>query len=114
MTVASSEILHGMLDLMILKSLDAMGPLHGHGIAKRLEQVSDGSLQVNPGTIYASLLRLLQRRWIAAAWGTSENNRRAKFYRITPTGQKQLAAEARQWTEAAGLMNRLLDLPERT
>src|SRR5205814_8470885 len=89
-----SDILQGTLDLMVLKTLDAMGPLHGYGIARRIEQISDDVLQLNQGTIYASLLRLQQRRWISASWGTSENNRRAKYYALTKSGRKQLAAEA--------------------
>ncbi len=78
-----ADILQGTLDLMVLKTLDAMGPLHGYGIAKRIEQLSGEALQINQGTIYLCLVRLVQRKWIAASWGTSENNRRAKFYEIT-------------------------------
>ena len=113
MTVERSDILHGTLDLMILKSLDALGPLHGYGIARRLEQASDGTLQVNPGTIYASVLRLLQRRWISAAWGVSDHNRRAKFYAITPAGRRQLGAEAKHWTRVSAMLDRLLAMPGR-
>ena len=80
---SKSEILQGTLDLMVLQTLDAMGPLHGYGIARRIEQISEDVLQLNQGTIYASLLRLQQRRWISASWGTSDNNRKAKFYAIT-------------------------------
>src|SRR5207245_2641705 len=83
MSDSKSDILQGTLDLMVLQTLDAMGPLHGYGIARRIEQISEDVLQLNQGTIYASLLRLQQRRWISATWGTSENNRRAKFYAIT-------------------------------
>ena len=101
------DALYGTLDVIIMKSLDAMGPLHGHGIAKRLEQASDGSLQLNPGTIYASLLRLQQRRWISAAWGTSENNRKAKFYAITSAGRRQLSAETKNWERISAVMARL-------
>ena len=108
-----SDILQGTFDLMVLKTLDAMGPLHGYGIARRIEQVSDDVLQLNQGTIYASLLRLQQRRWISASWGTSENNRRAKFYTITRGGRKQLAAEAENWTRIAGVIGRVLRLAER-
>ena len=107
-----SEILQGTLDLMVLKTLDAMGPLHGYGIARRIEQVSEDMLQLNQGTIYASLLRLQQRRWISAAWGTSENNRRAKFYAITKAGRKQLAAEAESWQRIAGIIGRVLRLAD--
>src|SRR5580693_6850569 len=92
-----SEILQGTLDLMVLKTLAAMGPVHGYGIARRIEQISEETLQINQGTIYASLVRLAQRGWISGAWGTSENNRKAKFYSITRTGRKQLTAEARNW-----------------
>ena len=108
-----SEILQGTLDLMVLKTLDAMGPLHGYGIARRIEQVSRELLQINQGTIYASLVRLLQRRWISAAWGASENNRKAKFYAITKAGRKQLAAEAKDWKRIAGVIGRVLQLADR-
>jgi PadR family transcriptional regulator, regulatory protein PadR len=108
-----SEILQGTLDLMVLKTLDAMGPLHGYGIARRIEQVSQEVLQINQGTIYASLVRLLQRGWISAAWGASENNRKAKFYSITKSGRKQLTAEAENWERIAGVMGRVLQLAGR-
>ena len=108
-----SEILQGTLDMMVLQTLDAMGPLHGYGIARRIEQISDDALQLNQGTIYAALLRLQQRRWIAASWGTSENNRKAKFYAITKAGRKQLAAETENWQRIAGVIGRLLRLSER-
>jgi transcriptional regulator len=107
-----SDILQGTLDLMVLQTLEAMGPLHGYGIARRIEQVSEDVLQLNQGTIYASLLRLQQRRWISASWGTSDNNRKAKFYAITRTGRKQLAAEAQNWERVAGVIGRLLRLSE--
>ena len=106
------EILQGTLDLMVLQTLDAMGPLHGYGIARRIEQISDEVLQLNQGTIYASLLRLQQRRWISATWGLSDNNRRAKFYAITRTGRKQLAVESQKWERVAGVIGRLLRLSE--
>jgi transcriptional regulator len=105
-----SDILQGTLDLMVLQTLDVMGPLHGYGIARRIEQVSDAVLQLNQGTIYAALLRLQQRRWIAATWGTSENNRRAKFYAITKAGRVQLAAQTENWERVAGVIGRLLGL----
>ena len=108
-----SDILQGTLDLMVLQTLDAMGPQHGYGVARRIEQISEDMLQLNQGTIYASLLRLQQRRWISASWGTSDNNRRAKFYTITRAGRKQLAAEAENWTRIAGIIGRLLRLAER-
>jgi PadR family transcriptional regulator len=107
-----SDILQGTLDLMVLQTLEAMGPLHGYGIARRIEQISDDVLQLNQGTIYASLLRLQQRRWISASWGTSENKRKAKFYEITKAGRKQLAAEADNWQRIAGVIGRLLRLSE--
>ena len=107
-----SDILQGTLDLMVLQTLEAMGPLHGYGIARRIEQVSDDVLQLNQGTIYASLLRLQQRRWISASWGTSDNNRKAKFYAITKAGRTQLAQEADNWQRVAGVIGRLLRLSE--
>jgi transcriptional regulator len=113
MSDSKSDILQGTLDLMVLQTLEAMGPLHGYGIARRIEQISEDVLQLNQGTIYASLLRLQQRRWISASWGTSENNRRAKFYAITRAGRKQLAAEAENWTRIAGVIGRLLRLADR-
>jgi PadR family transcriptional regulator PadR len=112
MTETRSEILQGTLDLMVLQTLDAMGPLHGYGLARRIEQISEDVLQLNQGTIYASLLRLQQRRWISASWGTSENNRKAKFYAITKAGRKHLAAEADNWQRIAGVIGRLLRLSE--
>jgi PadR family transcriptional regulator, regulatory protein PadR len=108
-----SDILQGTLDLMVLQTLDAMGPLHGYGIARRIEQISEDVLQLNQGTIYASLLRLQQRRWISASWGTSENNRKAKFYAITRSGRKQLAAQAQNWERISAVMMRLLRLAPR-
>ena len=108
-----SDILQGTLDLMVLQTLDAMGPLHGYGIARRIEQISEDVLQLNQGTIYASLLRLQQRRWISASWGTSDNNRRAKFYAITRTGRRQLATQAQNWERISAVMVRLLGLAQR-
>jgi PadR family transcriptional regulator PadR len=105
-----SSILQGTLDLMVLKTLDAMGPQHGYGIARRLEQVSGEHLLVNQGTIYLCLVRLTQKRWISTRWGTSENNRRAKFYSITKAGKRQLAAEADNWRRVSGVIGRLLRL----
>jgi transcriptional regulator len=113
MTKDRSEILQGTLDLMVLKTLDAMGPLHGYGIARRIEQISEEVLQLNQGTIYASLVRLLQKGWISGAWGASENNRKAKFYSITQRGRKQLSAETENWERIAGVMGRVLQLAER-
>jgi transcriptional regulator len=107
-----SEVLQGTLDLMVLKTLQAMGPLHGYGLARRIEQLSDEVLQLNQGTIYASLLRLQQRGWIASSWGASDNNRKAKFYSITRAGKKQLASEAENWERISGVIGRLLSLDE--
>ncbi len=108
-----SEILQGTLDLMVLKTLDVMGTQHGYGIARRIEQISEEVLRVNQGTIYASLVRLLQKGWISAAWGASANNRKAKFYSITKSGRKQLTAEVANWERIAGVMGRVLQLAER-
>lgn len=108
-----AEILQGTLDLMVLKTLEAMGPLHGYGIARRIEQISEEALLINQGTIYASLVRLLQRGWISSAWGASENNRKAKFYAITKTGRKQLRTEAKNWERIAGVVGRVLRIAEK-
>jgi PadR family transcriptional regulator len=105
-----SEVLQGTLDLMILKTLEAMGPLHGFGIARRLEQLSKDVLQLNEGTVYTSLLRLQQEGWIAAEWGVSENNRKAKYYSITRSGVKQLARETEDWERISGVIGRVLRL----
>ena len=105
---AKADVLQGTLDLMVLKTLHALGPLHGYGIARRIEQVSDNLLQLNQGTLYPALLRLQQRKWITAKWGISENNRKAKFYSITAAGEKQLAREAENWERIAAVMSRLL------
>jgi PadR family transcriptional regulator, regulatory protein PadR len=108
-----SEILQGTLDLMVLKTLAAMGPLHGYGIARRIEQISEDALAINQGTIYASLVRLMQRGWIAGAWGASENNRKAKFYSITKLGQERLAAETENWERISGVIGRVLRISEK-
>ena len=108
-----SEILQGTLDLMVLKALDAMGPMHGYGIALRIEQLSDEALRVNQGTIYLCLVRLVQKAWIQAEWGTSENNRKAKFYSITRAGRKQLAVETENWQRVSGVIGRVLRLTGR-
>jgi PadR family transcriptional regulator, regulatory protein PadR len=102
------EILQGTLDLMILKALVAMGPQHGYGIARRIEQLSGDALELNEGTVYTALLRLAQQGWITTEWGTSENNRRAKFYSITRSGRKQLASETENWERISGIIGRLL------
>ena len=104
-----SEVPYGTLDLMVLKTLQALGPLHGYGIARRIEQVAQGALALNQGTIYPALLRLEQKGWISSEWGTSENNRRARFYAITRSGKKQLAAEAESWARTVAMVSRLLD-----
>jgi PadR family transcriptional regulator, regulatory protein PadR len=114
MLEAKSEILQGTLDLMVLKTLDAMGPMHGYGIARRIEQLSDEALRVNQGTIYLCLIRLIQKRWISAEWGASENNRKAKYYSITKAGRKQLAAEAENWQRVSSTIGRLLGLATRS
>jgi PadR family transcriptional regulator PadR len=109
MSPANAEVPYGTLDLMVLKTLAAMGPLHGYGIGRRIEQAANGALALNQGTIYPALLRLEQKGWIASEWGTSENNRRARFYRITAAGRKQLAAETRLWSRTVSMVNRLLE-----
>jgi PadR family transcriptional regulator, regulatory protein PadR len=107
---AKSEILQGTLDLMVLRTLDAMGPLHGYGIARRIEQISDEALRVNQGTIYAAFVRLVQRGYISGAWGASDNNRKAKFYSITRAGRKQLHQETRNWKRISAVIGRVLRL----
>jgi PadR family transcriptional regulator, regulatory protein PadR len=101
------EVLQGTLDLMVLQTLDSMGPQHGYGIARRIEQVSEDVLTLNEGTVYAALMRLQHRRWISAGWGISENNRKAKFYAITASGRRQLAREVETWDRLASLIARL-------
>ena len=110
MAVDKSEVLQGTLDLMILKTLQALGPLHGFGIARRIEQLSEDVLTLNEGTVYTSLLRLQQKSWIASEWGVSENNRRARFYSITKRGMKQLAVETENWERIAAVIGRVLAL----
>lgn len=105
-----SDVLQGTLDLMVLKTLAALGSLHGYGIARRIEQLSEEVLQLNEGTVYTALLRLQQQGWITSAWGASENNRRAKFYSITRSGRKQLALETENWQRISGVIGRLLQL----
>lgn len=104
------EILQGTLDLMVLKALEAMGPLHGYAVARRIEQISDNVLQLNEGTVYASLLRLHQQGWISSEWGPSENNRKAKFYSISKAGRRQLTRQTQDWEQMAGIIGRLLQL----
>lgn len=107
-----SEVMQGTLDLMVLKTLESMGAQHGYGIARRIEQISDEVLQLNQGTIYASLIRLQQRGWISAAWGTSDNNRQAKFYSITRAGRKGLHSQTENWKRISDVMGRILHLEE--
>ena len=102
-----SDILHGSLALMVLRTLDTLGPQHGWGIARRIEQISGNAILLNQGTIYASLVRLQQREWISAEWGNSSNNRRAKFYSITRKGRKQLTSDAAHWQRLSDVMGRL-------
>lgn len=106
------ELLQGTLDLMVLRTLTSMGSLHGYGIARRIEQISGDQVLLNQGTIYASLVRLQQRGWIAAEWGTSDNNRRAKFYSITARGRKQLTADTAYWQRLSDVMGRVLAMPD--
>jgi PadR family transcriptional regulator, regulatory protein PadR len=103
-----SEVLQGTLDLMVLKILETMGPLHGYGIARRIEQLSDNSLSMNQGTIYPALVRLQDRKWIKAEWGTTEKNRRAKYYSLTKLGEKQIATEMQSWQRVVATMARCL------
>ena len=104
------DLLQGTLDLMVLQTLAAMGAQHGYGIARRIEQASEDEILLNQGTIYASLVRLQQRGWIAAAWGTSDNNRKAKFYSITRSGRKQLVKDAAHWQRLSDVMGRLFSM----
>jgi len=113
MAAGKSDILQGTLDLMVLKTLDALGPMHGYGIALRLEQLGEDALQVNQGTIYLCLIRLVHRGWIKAEWGTSDNNRKAKFYSISKAGRKQLVAETENWERVSGVIGRVLQLAPR-
>ena len=108
MSGTRSSILQGTLDLMVLKTLEQLGPLHGYGIARRIEQVGQKALIVNQGTIYLCLVRLVQKGWISTEWGRSENNRRAKYYSVTKAGRKQLQAETENWERVSGVIDRLL------
>ena len=109
MTPPESEVPYGTLDLMVLTTLATMGLLHGYGIARRIEQVAAGAIELNQGTIYPALLRLEQKGWIRGAWGTSDNNRRARFYTITRSGRKQLTAETDQWARTVAVIARMLN-----
>ena len=106
------DVLQGTLDLIVLQTLESLGPLHGYGIARRIEQISEDMLKLNEGTVYASLTRLQHQRWISASWGASENNRKAKFYAITKAGRRQLARETDNWQRIAGVIARLLRTAE--
>ena len=108
MSEAKTDVLQGTLDLMVLKTLEAMGPMHGYGIARRLEQVSENLLQLNQGTLYPALLRLQQKGWLTSSWGVSDNNRKARFYTITRSGKKQLTIEARNWERISAVIGKLL------
>ncbi len=105
-----SEILQDTLDLMVLKTLDAMGPLHGYGLARRIEQVSEQALALNQGTLYPALVRLEQRAWIQSAWGVSDSGRRARFYSLTRAGRRQLQAEAENWRKTSSIVARFLEV----
>ena len=109
MPQSESSILQGTLDLMVLKTLEHLGPMHGYGIALRIEQIGERAVIVNQGTIYLCLVRLVQKKWIKAEWGVSDNNRKAKFYSLTKTGRKQLQAETANWERVAGVMGRVLN-----
>ena len=108
MSPPKAEVLQGTMDLLVLKTLETIGPMHGWGIARRLQQLSEDRLQLSQGTVYPALLRLEQRGWVTAKWGTSDNNRKARFYSITGAGRKQLRAETESWEEMAALINRVL------
>jgi PadR family transcriptional regulator PadR len=104
-----SDVLHGSLALMILRTLDTLGPLHGYGVARRIEQISQGQFALNQGTLYPALLKLEQLGWITSSWGASDNNRRARFYAISRAGRKQLKAEAEKWSRASQIVARFID-----
>jgi transcriptional regulator len=110
MSAEKSEVLQGTLDLMILKTLHALGPQHGFGLARRVEQISEDVLTLNEGTVYTSLLRLQQQGWIVSVWGVSENNRKARFYSISRRGEKRLAVETENWQRISGIIGRVLSL----
>ena len=110
MSDPTTDIPYGTLDLLVLKTLDAMGPLHGFGIARRIEQVSENLLHLNQGSIYPALLRLQQKGWVKTEWGTSDNNRRAKFYSLTASGKRQLKLEVENWERTSALVARFLEV----
>jgi transcriptional regulator len=109
MPTSKTEVLQGTLDLLVLKTIDSMGPMHGFGISLRIQQVSEEMLKLNQGTLYPALLRLEQRRWIAAKWGVSENNRKAKYYSLTRLGRKQLEEKVESWARMSAMINRVLE-----
>ncbi|MBZ5499390.1 MAG: PadR family transcriptional regulator [Acidobacteriia bacterium] len=109
MTQSKSEVLQGTLDLLVLKTLESLGSMHGWGVARRIQQASENALQLSQGTIYPALLRLEQRGWIIAEWGTSDNNRKARFYSITKAGRKQLREETKSWERMMAIINRVLE-----
>jgi PadR family transcriptional regulator, regulatory protein PadR len=113
-SAARTDVLQGTLDLMVLQALASLGPLHGYGISRRLEQISNDLLKLNEGTVYASITRLQQAGWISATWGLSENNRKARFYTITRTGRRQLVVQTEKWDRISGVIGRLLAIPERS
>jgi PadR family transcriptional regulator PadR len=106
------DILQGTFDLMVLRTLETMGPQHGFGLTQRIQQISGGTLDLNPGTLYPALLRLEQRGWVETTWTKTENNRRAKFYQLTKAGRSQIQAERKSWARAVALMERFLEAPE--
>jgi PadR family transcriptional regulator PadR len=114
MSDAKSNILQGTLDLMVLKTLETMGPLHGYGIARRIEQLGERALIVNQGTIYLCLVRLVQKKWVSTEWGVSENNRKSKYYSITKAGRKQLQIETENWERVSGVIGRVLQVGTRS
>ncbi len=114
MKEARSAILQGTLDLMVLKTLEQLGPLHGYGIARRIEQIGEHALIVNQGTIYLCLVRLVQKRWVSTKWGSSENNRKAKFYSLTKAGRRQLEVETENWERISGVIGRVLQPAQRS
>jgi transcriptional regulator len=111
---SKAEVLQGTLDLIVLRTLETMGPQHGFGLARRIEQVSGGLLYLNQGTLYPALIRLEQRGWIRSRWGVSGNNRKAKFYELTAAGRRQVAREAENWARTAGIMERFLQKADNT
>ena len=112
MTSPKSEVLQGTLDMLVLKTLEAIGPMHGWGVARRIQQVSENALQLTQGTIYPALLRLEQRGWIQSRWGTSDSHRRAKFYELTRAGRRQVTHESEDWARTVALMERFLRAAE--